>query len=124
VVSYKCTQKARKPSQRGVSEKNIYCGISLIVSITGRAVFLCLLTDLPVPRYTIAILSNQNGLNDKKKIDGFKRKISSILSQVGCMICGRQVGRVAADIVVLTVPNGILAIDAGYVDCCAEERHL
>lgn len=33
-------------------------------------------------RYAIAILSNQNGLNNAMKIKSFKRKISSILSQV------------------------------------------
>lgn len=32
--------------------------------------------------YTIAILSNQNGLNNDKRIEGFKRKIGNILSQL------------------------------------------
>jgi len=36
--------------------------------------------------YAIAILTNQNGLNSPKKVEGFKRKISSILSQLSMSV--------------------------------------
>jgi hypothetical protein len=83
VVQPVCAQEVRESAQGWVRRDVLVDqGIGrLIGDRTGRNL------TLEHPRYAIAILSNQNGLNSSSKVGAFKRKLANILSQVREVQC-------------------------------------